>query len=80
METTHKNETPFSITGDWSKQTKHLKEKFPQLTDADLHLETGKEQEMLGRLSSRLNKKQEEVIGIIKAIQPERLNTPPGIN
>ena len=73
METTNNNETPFRITGDWNVQSKQLKEKFPQLTDADLNYETGKEHELLGRVENRLNKKREEVINIIKKSGPEKV-------
>jgi uncharacterized protein YjbJ (UPF0337 family) len=73
METNNTNETPFRITGDWNVQSKQLKEKFPQLTDADLTYETGKEHELLGKVESRLNKKREEVIDIIKKGEAEKV-------
>jgi uncharacterized protein YjbJ (UPF0337 family) len=57
----------FKITGNWDAQAKLLKEKFSQLTDADLKFETGKETELLTRVETRLNKKREEVIGLINA-------------
>ena len=57
--------TPFKVTGNWSKQIRILQEKFPQLTDGDLKFEPGKENELLVRVESRLNKKREEVINII---------------
>jgi len=60
----------FKITGNWDQQSKQLKEKFNQLTDADLKFEDGKENELLTRVESRLNKKREEVINIIKKGQP----------
>lgn len=60
----HKMEA-FKITGNWSKQSQVLKEKFNQLTESDLKLETGKEEELLKRIETRLNKKREEVINII---------------
>lgn len=60
----------FKITGNWDHQSKQLKEKFNQLTDADLKFETGKENELLTRVETRLNKKREEVINIIKKGQP----------
>lgn len=64
MNTEKKPET-FKITGDWSKQANELKEKYSQLTDADLKFEAGKENELLGRVETKLNKKREEVINII---------------
>lgn len=55
----------FKISGDWTKQSEQLKDKFSQLTDADLKFEPGKENELLQRVETRLNKKREEVINII---------------
>lgn len=61
------NETTanFKITGNWPEHAKRLQDKFSQLTDADLKFEAGKENELLGRVENRLNKKREEVINII---------------
>ena len=56
----------FKITGDWKVQSKSLKQKFPLLTDEDLQLETGKENELLQRMQKRLSKNREEVIFLIK--------------
>jgi hypothetical protein len=61
-----KSETPFTITGNWAKQSKVLMEKFEQLTEADLMFVAGKENDLITRLEKRLNKKREEVINIIK--------------
>ncbi len=62
----------FKITGDWSVQSKNLKNKFSQLTDADLKFEAGKETDLLIRIEKRLNKKRDEVINIIKKGMPEK--------
>lgn len=72
---TNQNKTPetFKITGNWDAQSKQLKQKFSQLTDADLKFETGKENELLGRVETRLNKKREEVINIINKAQTEKV-------
>lgn len=56
----------FKITGNWDTMSKQLKEKFAQLTDDDLKFEAGKENELLNRVETRLNKKRVEVINIIK--------------
>ncbi|MES2617150.1 MAG: hypothetical protein V4613_04685 [Bacteroidota bacterium] len=56
---------PFSITGDWDIQSIALKEKYPQLTDADLLFEAGKEDELIGRIESRLNINRSEIINIL---------------
>jgi uncharacterized protein YjbJ (UPF0337 family) len=63
---TNKNVEEFKITGNWENQAKALKEKFIQLTDSDLKFETGKENELLNRVETKLNKKREEVINIIR--------------
>jgi len=71
MDTTQKKVTePFKITGDWNVQSKNLKQKFSQLTDGDLKFETGKEDDLLKRIETRLNKKREEVVNIIRKGQP----------
>jgi hypothetical protein len=64
------NSAPFKISGDWKAQSKVLKEKFPQLTDADLSFESGKEEDLLKKVETRLNKKREEVVNIIRKGQP----------
>jgi len=61
----------FKIIGNWDKQSNALKEKFPQLTMADLKFDQGKESEMLTRVQERLNKGREEVINIIRKGQPQ---------
>lgn len=69
----NKSSETFKITGNWDVQSKQLQEKFSQLTDADLKFETGKENELLSRVESRLNKKRDEVINIIKKTQTEKV-------
>jgi hypothetical protein len=74
----NKNAEAFKITGNWSDQSKQLKNKFPQLTDADLKVEAGKENDMLKRVETRLNKNREEVINIIKKEQPQNEHSKKG--
>lgn len=62
----NKSEDAFTITGNQEDQSKNLKEKFPQLTNADLSFKKGKENELLTKVPARLNKNREEVINIIK--------------
>jgi hypothetical protein len=64
--TESKTETIFKMVGDWAPQSKNLKAKFPALTDSDLKYITGKEDELVSSIMSRLHKKREEVISIIK--------------
>jgi phage anti-repressor protein len=59
----------FKITGNWEVQAKHLKAKYKKLTDADLKIDSGKETEMVNRLSTRLNMKREKIMSIIKKEQ-----------
>jgi hypothetical protein len=61
------------ITGNWETQAKQLKEKFPQLTDADLKFVTGKENELVSRIGLRLHKKDDEVIHILKKGQSSKV-------
>lgn len=72
-EAVNKSIEAFKITGNWEKQSKQLKEKYSQLTDADLKFEPGKENELLTRVESRLNKKRDEVINIINKTLPEKV-------
>ena len=64
-----KTPEPFKMTGNWTTQCKTLKEKFAQLSDADLKYEAGKENELISRIETRLNKNREEVINILKKAQ-----------
>lgn len=61
----------FKPSGDWAGQSKRLREEYPQLTEADLRLETGKENDLLNRISTRLNKNREDVISMLKKGQRE---------
>ncbi|MGV3598255.1 MAG: hypothetical protein ACO1PI_10340 [Bacteroidota bacterium] len=72
MDTQKKPAEAFKVSGDWGMQTRQLKEKYPQLTDADLKFETGKETDLLGRIEKRLSKNREEVINILKKGFPEK--------
>ena len=73
MEQTKSKVGAYKIVGNWDEQSKTLKEKFPQLTDADLKFETGKEVELFTRLEKRLNKKRDEVISFLKKGQLEKV-------
>jgi hypothetical protein len=71
----NKNNENFKITGDWATQSKQLKEQYKQLTDADLKFEQGKESDLISRLETKLGKKREEVIDIIKKSQTKEVET-----
>ena len=63
----------FKITGNWDIQAKQFKEKISQLTGADLKFQIVKKDELLFRVETRVNKKREDVIHIIKKGQPEKV-------
>lgn len=56
------------LKGNWNKQKGKLKQQFATLTDNDLMLEEGKQDEMLGRLQIKLGKTKEEIHKIIEAL------------
>ncbi|MCA6074651.1 hypothetical protein [Fulvivirga sedimenti] len=60
----------FKMTGDWKEQSKQLKAKYSQLTDEDLKYEAGKENDLFKRVEKRLNKNHDEVVNIIRKVQP----------
>lgn len=66
----NKSTEAFKISGDWSQQASELKEKYPNLTDSDLKFERGKENDLIKRIELRLHKRREEVINMIKKVQP----------
>ncbi len=76
-EKTNNNHETFKVAGDWAVQSKALKSKFTHLTDLDLHLEPGKDTEMLRRLQHRLNKSREEAIEIIRSAEKQTSQGPP---
>jgi len=53
------------LKGNWNQTKGKLKQKFAILTDNDLLLEEGKEDELLGRLQTKLGKTKEEIHKLI---------------
>lgn len=49
------------MKGTWNEVKGKLKQKYGQLTDDDLTFTEGKEDELLGRLQSRLGKSKDEI-------------------
>ena len=49
------------MKGTWNEVKGKLKQKYGQLTDDDLVFTEGKEDELLGRLQSRLGKSRDEI-------------------
>ena len=55
------------LKGTWNEAKGKLKQKYAQLTDDDLIFLEGKEDELVGRLQTRLGKTKEEVMREIKS-------------
>lgn len=53
------------LKGSWNEQKGRLKQKFAMLTDSDVLLVEGKQDEMLGRLQIKLGKTKEEIYKLI---------------
>lgn len=53
------------IKGNWNETAGKIKQQYANLTDDDLLLVKGKEEELLGRLQKKLGKTKEEVQKII---------------
>jgi uncharacterized protein YjbJ (UPF0337 family) len=60
------NSSPFK--GNWNEQKGKLKLQFSTLTDADLHYENGKKDEMFEKIQTKLGKTKEELATIISAL------------
>lgn len=61
-----KNMTEFK--GNWNEVKGKLKQKFAMLTDNDLLLIEGKQDELIGRLQVKLGKTKEEISKIISEL------------
>ena len=60
--------TTSELKGNWNEIKGKLKQKFALLTDNDLLLVEGKQEEMLGRLQIKLGKTKEEIQKLISEI------------
>lgn len=56
------------IRGNWKQTKGKLKQKFAMLTDSDLLIVEGKQEEMLGRLQLKLGKTKEEIYKLIASL------------
>lgn len=56
------------VKGNWNEQKGKLKQKFAMLTDNDLMYESGKKDEMFGKLQIKLGKTKEELEELIAAL------------
>ena len=57
-----------TFSGTWLEVTGKLKQKFGHLTDNDLMFMEGKEEELLGRLQTKLGRTKAQLREIIKKI------------
>jgi hypothetical protein len=73
IDSIHKYSSSFTIKGDSTSRVNQLKQQFSELTDAELLFERGRENELLTRIQTKLNKTREEVISIIKKVRLERV-------
>lgn len=60
--------TKLKIRGTWNDVSSKLKQKYAVLTDDDLLLLEGKEEELLGRLQTKLGKTKEAIRNLITKI------------
>jgi len=56
------------LKGNWNETKGKLKQKFAILTDNDLLLVEGKQDELIGRLQSKLGKTKEEINKLISEL------------
>ncbi len=56
------------LKGNWNETKGKLKQQFAMLTDDDLLLVEGKQDEMLGRLQTKLGKTKEEIQQLISGL------------
>ena len=56
------------LKGNWNETKGKLKQKFAILTDSDLLLAEGKQEELIGRLQIKLGKTKEEIHTIISEL------------
>lgn len=56
------------IRGNWNEFKGKLKQKYANLTDDDLAFNEGKEDELIGRLQTKLGKSNEEIRRILSEL------------
>ena len=71
MESPDKKNQEFNVSENWNEQSKILMKNFSQLTNEDVKFEKGKENDLLKRIQTKLNKQREEVIQIINESKPK---------
>ncbi|OFY87292.1 MAG: hypothetical protein A3F72_17495 [Bacteroidetes bacterium RIFCSPLOWO2_12_FULL_35_15] len=69
-------ETALKITRNWNELKTELKQKYPNLTEADLTYSAGKEEELITNLSKKIGKTPDEVSNMIEDLQSKTMETP----
>jgi hypothetical protein len=62
----------FNLHAPWSEVRELMKESNVELTDEDLDYEPGKEEELLGRLESKLGKNKMQIKALIESISSNK--------
>ncbi len=62
------NSQKLKLESPWSEVKEKIKEVNYELTDADLVLEPGKEDELISRLAKKMHKSEDEVKGWIESV------------
>lgn len=55
----------FKLKGNWNEMKGKLKQRFGELTEDDLSVGEGKQDELIGRLQQKLGKTKDEVLKIL---------------
>jgi len=69
----YRSSMTFKTKGDWSNQSKLLRETFPQLTNEDLQFIFAEEHELLKRVESRLTLSRGDVMQILAKAFPRKV-------
>ena len=56
------------LKGRWNEMKGKVKQEYGDLTDDDLKYEEGKDDELLGRLQTKLGKTRDEVVSWLKSL------------
>jgi hypothetical protein len=58
-----------NLKGFWNEKKEKLKQKYPIITDEDVHYHEGKEKEMIEMIGYKLGKTKEELVNIIATLK-----------
>ena len=64
----YRHATPSRIDQKWREQKKKLQLQFTNLTDEDLHFETGRKHEMIDRIAIKLGMSDVQIKNIFQAL------------